>query len=102
MSIIKQDIAQQLQLNDKDVTVTLTKVDGDRNLFQTNNAEIQQIKAIGLPSISEDITELNLERISNPFDIDLAQLNAEVMICLPLAIGIDYLTYMLGNRGQMV
>ena len=70
ISLITTSLAESLQLRGKNVSTTITKVGGQEEEFCTkmyavsvrpvNKKQSYTIRAVGIPSISDDISEVNL------------------------------------------
>ena len=74
MSLIRNDTALTLGLKGKDTSVTITKVGGDEEFMQTkvyrvpvessDDGRRYSISAIGIPSISEEVTAVQMPQIT--------------------------------------
>ena len=71
ISLIREETAAALGLKGNDTAVTITKVGGEEETIKTkvykvpvsspNDSEMFSIKAIGIPSISEEVSEVQLK-----------------------------------------
>ncbi|XP_077981413.1 uncharacterized protein LOC144436486 [Glandiceps talaboti] len=99
ISLIKTSLAESLQLRGKNISTTITKVGGEEEELCTkiyvvpvhpvNKKQIFNVKAIGIPSISNDISEVNVTEMSKqlnikPYDIHRGSGSVDMLI------GIDH------------
>ena len=73
ISLIKEETAETLGLKGKDALVTITKVGGEEETLKTKQCTVQHtsiddnkrfnVKAIGIPSISDEITTVNTSHL---------------------------------------
>ncbi|KAG1669348.1 Nuclear protein localization protein 4 [Nymphon striatum] len=100
ISIIRQDMADHLQLTGTDVVVSMTKVRSIEEQChtkiysfyvqsQTDQSKIITIRAISLPSISDDVQHINVSDIAVTFSIEPSMLRRKGGK-IDLLIGIDY------------
>lgn len=87
VSLIRNDTALALGLKGKDTSVTITKVGGDEEFMQTkvyrvpveslNDGRTYSIKAIGIPSISEEVTAVQMSQITELLGLKNEKLRRE-------------------------
>ena len=75
--MVRNDTALTLGLKGKDTSVTITKVGGDEEFMQTKVCRVPieslddgrrySIKAIGISSISEEVTAVEMSQITELF-----------------------------------
>ena len=73
ISLVGNDVAQRLRLDGRDVTITMTTVGGQEEELKTKMYEVQirskdnnslfSVNAIGIPCISDEIKEVEVEAI---------------------------------------
>ena len=109
VSLINNDNASTLGLKGKDTCVTITKVGGEEESMQTkvyrvpveslDNGRRYSIKAIGIPSISEEVTTVRMSEITDLLGLKNEKLRrgkGEV----DLLIGIDHAHMHTGESKQ--
>ena len=74
VSLIRNDTASTFGLKEKDTSVTTTKVGGDEEILQNkvyclpveslDDGRRHSIKAFGIPSISEEVSAVQLSQIT--------------------------------------
>ena len=109
VSLIKNETASTLGLKGKDTSVTITKVGGEEESMQTkvyrvpveslDNGRRYSIKAIGIPSISEEVTTVRMSEITDLLGLKNEKLRrgkGEV----DLLIGIDHAHMHTGESKQ--
>lgn len=74
MSLIRNDTASAFGLKEKDTSVTTTKVEGEEEILQNmvycvpvaslDDGRRYSIKAFGIPSISEEVSAVQLSQIT--------------------------------------
>lgn len=74
MSLIRNDTASAFGLKEKDTSVTITKVEGEEEILQNmvycvpvaslDDGRRYSIKAFGIPSISEEVSAVQLSQIT--------------------------------------
>ncbi|XP_028399264.1 uncharacterized protein LOC114522722 [Dendronephthya gigantea] len=87
ISLIRTSVAEELGLKGKSVTVTMAKVGGEENEMSTKmyrfqirsleNQSIHTIAAVGIPSISGDISGMKLDGIAEAFNLEREKLRRE-------------------------
>ena len=98
ISLIRSSVAEDLKLKGKDIVVTITKVGGQEEELSTKNYQVRirsledrsahVIQAIGIPTISEDNTDVKVADIARQLGLGKGQLrrgNGQT----DLLIGID-------------
>ena len=71
ISLVRNDVAQRLRLDGKDVTITMTTIGGKEEELKTKMYEVMirskennslfSVNAIGIPCISDEVTEVEVE-----------------------------------------
>ena len=84
ISLIRSSVAEDLKLKGKDIVVTITKVGGQEEELSTKNYQVRirsledrsahVIQAIGIPTISEDITDVKVADIARQLGLGKGQL----------------------------
>ena len=98
ISLIRSSVAEDLKLRGRDIVITITKVGGQEEELSTKSYQVRirsledrsahVIQAIGIPSISEDITDVKVADIARQLGLGKSQLrrgNGHI----DLLIGID-------------
>ena len=98
ISLIRSSVAEDLKLKGRDIVITITKVGGQEEELSTKSYQVRirsledrsahVIQAIGIPSISEDITDVKVADIARQLGLGKRQLrrgNGHI----DLLIGID-------------
>ena len=98
ISLIRSSVAEDLKLKGRDIVITITKVGGQEEELSTKSYQVcvrsledrsaHVIQAIGIPSISEDITDIKVADIAKQLGLRKSQLrrgNGHI----DLLIGID-------------
>ena len=75
ISLVRNDVAQRLRLDGKDVTITMTTVRGKEEELKTKmyevlirskeNNSLFSVDAVGIPCISDEVTEVEVEAIES-------------------------------------
>lgn len=110
ISLIRLDLANRLNLNGKDVRITITKVGGEEEEMTTkiyqvsiksleNNARYT-VKAVGIPHISDEITEIQINEIAKCFGLEKG-LMRRGKGPIDLLIGIDHAVMHTGETRQI-
>ena len=99
ISLIRTTVAEELGLKGKTVTITMAKVGGEENEMETKmyrfrirsleNHSIHTVTAVGIPSISNDVSVIKLDNVAETFGLGREKLrrkNGPVDILL----GIDH------------
>ena len=84
LSMVRESFAEELELQARPTKIVITKVGGSEEELDTNmykvpvytheGKRVQVIQAIGISHISDDVTNVNLRRISDTFGIPVDQL----------------------------
>ena len=98
ISLIRSSVAEDHKLKGRDIVITITKVGGQEEELSTKSYQVRMrsledrsvhvIQAIGIPSISEDITDVKVADIARQLGLRKSQLrrgNEHI----DLLIGID-------------
>ncbi|XP_033107232.1 uncharacterized protein LOC117109097 isoform X2 [Anneissia japonica] len=114
ISLMRKPLAEQLHLKGKEVVTTIKKVGGEEEqlftkIYETrirpmNSKQECIIKAIGIPSISEDVAEIGVADIAKWFKIKMEDVHREHG-SIDLLIGIDYPNMHVGetrNAGNLI
>ena len=98
ISLIRLPLADDLRLKGKDAVVTITKVGGEEEELRTKvfrvrirsleDSSTHTIKAVGIPSISDEITEVKLTDIAKSFGLGKGKLRRGSGV-VDMLIGID-------------
>ena len=98
ISLIRLPLAEDLRLKGKDAVVTITKVGGEEEEMKTKvyrvrirsleDSSTHTIKAVGIPSISDEITEVKLADIAKSFGLGKGKLRRG-RGAVDMLIGID-------------
>lgn len=109
VSLVRNDTALTLGLKGKDTSVTITKVGGDEEFMQTkvyrvpveslDDGRRYSIKAIGIPSINEEVTAVQMSQITELLGLKNEKLRrGEGQV--DLLIGIDHVHMHTGESKQ--
>ena len=109
MSLIRSSVAEDLKLKGRDIVITITKVGGQEEELSTKSYQVRirsledrsahAIQAIGIPFISEDITDVKVADIARQLGLKKGQLcqgNGHI----DLLIGIDQAKLHTGETRQ--
>ncbi|XP_072171963.1 uncharacterized protein [Diadema setosum] len=99
ISLIRQDLASEMQLSGVPTTITISKIGGEEESLQTQQYRVPirelnstnrpfLITAVGIPCISENIA-VNIEELVRKFDIQPGDLNRGNG-AVDLLVGIDH------------
>ena len=110
ISLIKQETAETLGLKGKDVSVTITKVGGEEETLKTKEYTMQltsiddnkrfTVKAIGIPTISDEITTVNTSHLPKLLGLPDAKFHSRKGH-VDLLIGIDHAHMHTGDTRQV-
>ena len=110
ISLIKQETAETLGLKGKDASVTITKVGGEEETLKTKQYTIQltsiddnkrfTVKAIGIPTISDEITTINTSHLPELLGLPDAKFHRRKGH-VDLLIGIDHAHMHTGDTRQV-
>ena len=110
ISLVRNDVAQRLKLKGKDVTITMTTVGGQEEEMKTKlftvpirsmeNNSVFTVNAIGIPCISDEITEVEVEGMEKYFGLKRNTLKRGSGK-LDVLIGIDHATMHIGEIKQV-
>ena len=85
ISLIRSSVAEDLKLKGRDIVVTITKVGRQEEELSTKNYQVRirsledrsahVIQAIGIPTISEDITDVKVANIARQIGLRKGQLH---------------------------
>ena len=99
VSMIRCDLAESLGLEGKRIRIVLTKVGGTEEeldtmlykmtLYNKNNFPVQAINAIGIPQISDDVTNIDVDLISKKFRVPAEKLRRKPGP-IDILVGINY------------
>lgn len=112
ISLIRNDIATLLGLKGRDTCVTITKVGGEDESMMTKvfkvpvtgDGKTYSIKAIGIEKINEDVTAIEMKRITKILGLESEKIRRRKG-CIDLLIGIDHAQLHTGptkQSGQLV
>ena len=109
ISLIRSSVAEDLKLKGRDIGITITKVGGQEEELSTKSYQVRirsledrsahAIQAIGIPSISEDITDVKVADVARQLGLKKGQLrrgNGHI----DLLIGIDQAKLHTGETRQ--
>ena len=109
ISLIRSSVAEDLKLKGRDIVITITKVGGQEEELSTKSYQVRirsledrsahAIQAIGIPSISEDITDVKVADVARQLGLKKGQLrrgNGHI----DLLIGIDQAKLHTGETRQ--
>ena len=109
ISLIRNDTASQLGLTGKDMSVTITKVGGQEETLKTKeyrvpvtslkNQKKYSVKAVGIPSISEDIAGIQIAQFLAPLGLMRERIHRGKGP-VDLLIGIDHASMHTGQTRQ--
>ena len=78
--LIRNAVAKELKLEEKDASVTITKAAGEEEevhtkpykvpLLSLDNNSVHHITAIGIPSISDSVASVNIAQISEKLGLE--------------------------------
>ena len=104
--MVRESFADELELQARPTKIVITKVGGSEEELDTNmykvpvhtheGKRVQVIQAIGISHISDDVTNVNLRRISDTFGIPIDQLKRKSG-SVNLLIGINYPHFHVGE-----
>ena len=110
ISLVRNDMAQRLKLRGKDVTITMTTVGVQEEEMKTKlftvpirsmeNNSVFTVNAIGIPCISDEITEVEVEEMEKYFGLKRNTLKRGSGK-LNVLIGIDHATMHIGEIKQV-
>ena len=110
ISLIRLSLAERLNLNGKDINITITKVGGEQDHLKTkrfpfkirslSNQQIHSVSAIGVPCISDDVHQVEIEDRVKQFGLSSDQVNREEDP-IDVLIGIDYAKMHRGETKQI-
>ena len=100
ITLIKQSLADEMQLRGKDISISITKLGGEEEVFQTKvykvpiravgrNKQVHSVSAIGLPCINDHIAEVHLGSVARHFGLGGDQINRKGG-AVDILIGIDH------------
>lgn len=99
VSMIRNDIADSMGLNGKRIKIYITKVGGEEEELDTmiykvtlctrDNVPVQSIQAIGIPHISDDVTEVNVDVIAKKFNVPVKDIQRKAGP-VGVLVGINY------------
>ena len=85
ISLIRLSLAEEMNLKVKDVTVIIGKVDGEEEQLKTKlyhirvrslgRNSVHRVMAVGIPCISEDISEIKLRAVAKQLGLSKAKLH---------------------------
>ena len=98
ISLIRSDVAEDLKRKGRDIVVTIAKVGGEEDQLNTKIYQVRvrsledrsahNIQAVGIPSISNDITSVNIPSIARQLGLRKDQLRRrDVKTDLLIGIG---------------
>ena len=109
ISLIRSSVAEDLKLKGRDIVITITKVGGQEEELSTKSYQVRirsledrsahAIQATGIPSISEDITDVKVADVARQLGLKKGQLrrgNGHI----DLLIGIDQAKLHTGETRQ--
>ncbi len=106
LSMVRESFAEELELQARPTKIVITKVGGSEEELDTNmykvpvytheGKRVQVIQAIGISHISDDVTNVNLRRISDTFGIPIDQLKRKSGP-VDLLVGINYPHFHVGE-----
>ena len=109
ISLIKQETAESIGLKGKDVSITITKVGGEEENVKSKVYRIPvtsldthktySITAVGIACISDDVTEMKIDKISDSFGLTRSQIHRGKG-SIDLMIGIDHAFMHTGETRQ--
>ena len=87
ISLIRTAVAEELHIKGKTVTITMAKVGGEENEMVTKmyrfrirsleNQSIHTITAVGIPSISDDVSAIKLDDVAEAFGLRKEEIRRE-------------------------
>lgn len=99
VSMIRNGLAESMGLSGKPIKIYLTKVGGTEEELDTTiykvtlctkeNVPIQAINAIGIPQISDEITEVNVDVMASKFSVPASELKRKSGP-IDILVGINY------------
>ena len=110
ISLVRNDVAQRLRLDRKDVAITMTTVGGKEEELKTKmyevlirskeNNSLFSLDAVGIPCISDEVTEVEVEAIESYLGLAKNTLSRGSGK-LDVLIGIDYANMHTGKIKQV-
>ena len=110
ISLIRNDTAELLGLKGKDISVTITKVGGEEEVMKTKEYRIPvnalddtrkySVKAIGIPSIGNDITAVQTWKLANLLGVSKEKIHRGKGQ-IDILIGIDHAHIHTGQTKQV-
>ena len=100
ISLVRQQVATELQLRGTPINIIVTKIGGDKEVLQTQKYRVPirkiggygkpiVITAIGIPLISEDVEEISLDEIARKFNLKKHDLHRD-RGPIDILVGINY------------
>ena len=99
ISLIRLSLAEEMNLKGKDVSVIIGKVGGEEEQLKTTLFRIRvrslerncvyTVMAVGIPCISEDISEIKLRDVAKQLGLSKAKLHRGVGL-VDMLVGIDH------------
>ena len=106
VSLVREETATMLRLKEKDMSVTITKVGGEEETIKTkvsvsssDKAQMFSIKAISIPSISEDVSAVQVKPMTRPLRLESEKI-WRGQGAIDLLIGIDHARMHTGQTKQ--
>ena len=106
ISMVRKYLAEEIRLEVRQSKIVITKVGGTEEELDTkiykvpvsthDGKRIQVVQAVGIPHISDDMTHVNLNRISDTFAIPIDQLKRKSGP-IDLLIGINHPHFHVGE-----
>lgn len=97
--MIRNSVAQSMGLTGKSIKIYLTKVGGTEEELDTimykltlctkNKVPVQSIQAVGIPQISDEVTDVNVDIIASKFNVPVSDLKREAGP-IDVLVGINY------------
>ena len=110
ISLVRNDVAQRLKLDGKDITITMTTVGGQEEELKTKMYEVRirskennslfLVNAIGIPCISDEVSEVELDAIEKYLGLKKNVLSRGSGK-LDVSIGIDHASMHTGEIKQV-
>ena len=109
ISLIRTAVAEELRIKGKTVTITMAKVGGEENEMVTKmyrfhirsleNLSIHTITAVGIPSISNDVSAIKLDDVAEAFGLRKEEIRRESGP-VDVLLGIDHPKLLTGETRE--
>lgn len=109
ISMIRDELAESLELEGKQTTIYITKVGGTEEelntkiykvpIYTRNNTPVQSIYAVGIKQISDETNTVNTDSIAQQLDVPVSDVKRKVGP-IDILIGINYPSFHAGETKE--